>query len=315
MYKIKLLVLLSVFVSLKSLAGTPVPDFEATQISEHIYVIFGPTDRPNPENLGFINNPAIIIGADSAIIIDPGSSLESGRMVLRQLKKLTDKPVTDVFISHIHGDHWLGSQAIREQYPNAKLYAHPEMIRKAKESEAQFWVEILNTLTKGATDGTEAVIPEIPVSNGESYKIAGLTIRVHIMPAAHSFTDAMYEVVEDSVIMTGDNVTYKRMPRFDEGTFLGTIKMADKLLTQNIRSFVPGHGPSGDKKIVESFRNYVVTLYDTVSLLYEEGMSDFEMKEKIVAKLVDYQQWTGFHEQIGRHISLAILEVEKAAFE
>ena len=40
-----------------------------------------------------------------------------------------------------------------------------------------------------------------------------------------------------------------------------------------------------------------------------------EMKEKIVDKLVDYQQWTGFHEQIGRHISLAILEVEKAAFE
>ncbi len=315
MDKLKLIVLLSVFVSVKSMAGMPVPDYKAEQISEHIYVIFGPTDRPNPKNLGFINNPAIIIGADSAIIIDPGSSLESGRMVLRQLKKLTDKPVSHVFISHIHGDHWLGNQAVREQFPNAKLYAHPEMIRKAKESEAKSWVELMNNLTKGATEGTDAVIPEIAVSNGDSFKIAGLTIRVHIMPAAHSFTDAMYEVVEDSVIMTGDNVTYKRMPRFDEGTFRGTIKMTDKLLTQNIRSFVPGHGPSGDKKIVESFRNYVVTLFDTVSLLYEEGMSDFEMKEKIVAKLVDYQQWTGFHEQIGRHISLAILEVEKAAFE
>ena len=91
-----------------------------------------------------MNNPAILMGNSSVIIIDPGSSLESGRMVLRQLKKMTNKPVTLVFNTHVHGDHWLGNQAIREEYPDAKFYAHPEMIRKAKESEAEAWVKMMS---------------------------------------------------------------------------------------------------------------------------------------------------------------------------
>ncbi len=308
-----LMILLAV--SLNSFAGTKVPDFEAQKITDHTYVIFGPTERPKVENLGFMNNPGIIIGNDSVVIIDPGSSQESGRMVLRQVKKLTDKPISHVFNTHIHGDHWLGNQAIRDAYPKAKFYAHPEMIRKAKESEAESWIKLMSQLTEGATDGTTAYIPENALSDGDVIKVAGVTLRVHIMPAVHSYTDAMFEVVEDSVFFTGDNVTYIRLPRFDDGTFRGTIAMADKLIEDNFKHYVPGHGPTGDKKIIESYRTYVVTLYEAVAALYEEGLTDFEMKEQVVAKLAAYHDWPGFKENVGKHISLALLEAEKAAFE
>ncbi len=315
MIKVTLAAVVLFLLSFNAFAGTPVPDYKAEKVSGHTYVIFGPTERPNPENLGFMNNPAIVIGSDSVIIIDPGSSLESGRMVLRQLKKLSSKPVSHVFASHVHGDHWLGNQAIREQYPQAKFYAHPEMIKKAKESEAEAWLTLMSKLTEGATEGTRAIIPENTLTNGQVITVAGLTFKIHIMPAVHSYTDAMIEVVEDSVMFTGDNVTYKRIGRFDDGTFKGTIAMADKTISQDYKHYVPGHGPAGDKAIVEDFRHYVVTLYETVAALYEEGLSDFEMKEQVVAKLAAYKDWSGFEEEIGKHISLAILEAEKAAFE
>ena len=234
---------------LRSMAGTPVPDYKVEQVAEHTYVIIGPTERPNPENLGFMNNPAILMGNSSVIIIDPGSSLESGRMVLRQLKKMTNKPVTLVFNTHVHGDHWLGNQAIREEYPDAKFYAHPEMIRKAKESEAEAWIKTMSDLTNGATDGTRAVIPENELKDGDTVKISGLTVKVHIMPAVHSYTDAMFEIVEDSVMFTGDNVTYKRVARFDDGTFRGTIKMADKLLEGNFSTMCRGMGQPETEKL------------------------------------------------------------------
>ena len=302
-------------VSLPLLAGTPVPDYTADKISEHVYVIHGPTDTPNPENLGFINNPALVIGSDSAMIFDPGSSLESGRMVLRQLKKLTDNPVTHVFNSHIHGDHWLANQAIREVYPDAKYYAHPEMIRRAKESEAENWIRNMLTMTDGATEGTEALIPENELSDGQEITSGGLTVRIHIIPAAHSHTDAMFEVVEDSLLYTGDNVTYHRMPRFDDGTFRGTLAACDHALSLNLRHYVPGHGPTGGAEVVQSFRDYTATLYQMAGELYEEGLTDFEMKPKIVAALKEYQKWASFDEFIGKTVSLAVLEAEKAAFE
>lgn len=296
-------------------AGTPVPDYIADKISEHVYVIHGPTDTPNSKNLGFINNPALVIGSDSAMIFDPGSSLESGRMVLRQLKQLTDKPVTHVFNSHVHGDHWLGNQAIREAYPDASFYAHPEMIKRAKESEAEEWVENMLKLTERATEGTVALIPELELSNGQEISSGNLTVRIHIVPAAHSHTDAMFEIVEDSLLYTGDNVTYLRMPRFDDGTFRGTLAACDHALSLNLKHYVPGHGPTGGPEVVESFRNYVGTLYEMVVELYDEGLADFEMKPKIVEALKEYQSWASFDRFVGRTISLAVLEAEKAAFE
>ena len=306
---------LAATISLHASAGTQVPDYPAEKISEHVHVIHGPTSFPNPDNLGFMNNPAIVISDDAVVILDPGSSLESGRMVMRQVAKLTDKPVTHVINSHVHGDHWLGNQAIREKYPQAKLYAHPEMIKRAKESEARVWVDMMKTLTEGATAGTEAVIPENALEDGQEFKLKGLTLKIHIVPAAHSYTDAMTEVVDDALLYTGDNITYKRLPRFDDGTFRGSIAACDRALELKLKHYVPGHGPSGGPEVVEDFRTYTQVLYESAAEMYEEGLADFEMKGPISEKLAAFHDWSGYDEVLGKTISLAIIEAEKASFE
>jgi hypothetical protein len=43
-------------------------------------------------------------------------------------------------------------------------------------------------------------------------------------------------------------------------------------------------------------------------------MSDFEMKPQVAEALKDYADWSGFDEQIGKHISLAYLQIEEAEF-
>lgn len=308
-------VIVLVVVSMTGFAAPAVPDYPVERVAEHTYVIHGPTERPGPGNLGFMNNPAIVIGEDSVIIIDPGSSLESGRMVLRQVASLTDKPVTHVFNSHVHGDHWLGNVAIREAYPAAKFYAHPEMIRRAREGEATEWIDMLMRMTESATAGTTAVIPEHELADGQQFTIAGLTLRVHIIPAAHSHTDAMFEIVEDSLLYTGDNVTYKRMPNFRHGTFRGSMVAIERALELDLQRYVPGHGPTGGREVVEDFQQFTSVLYDTVSELYEQGLSDFEMKEPVIDKMTAFHDWPEFEELIGRQINIALLEAEKAAFE
>jgi hypothetical protein len=39
------------------------------------------------------------------------------------------------------------------------------------------------------------------------------------------------------------------------------------------------------------------------------------MKDAVVAVLPEYHGWSGFTQEIGRHISLGLLEVEQAEFE
>jgi hypothetical protein len=41
---------------------------------------------------------------------------------------------------------------------------------------------------------------------------------------------------------------------------------------------------------------------------------DFEMKPKVVAELAEYQQWSGFEQQIGPYISQLLTELEEESF-
>jgi glyoxylase-like metal-dependent hydrolase (beta-lactamase superfamily II) len=68
------------------------------------------------------------IDFDCWILLNTGSSYQIGKMMLDKVKAITDKPIFAVFNTHIHGDHWLGNQAIVEQYPSVNIYAHIDMI-------------------------------------------------------------------------------------------------------------------------------------------------------------------------------------------
>lgn len=295
-------------------AGQEIPDYPVQQVSEHVYVIHGPREIPNPENRGFMNNPAFVISAQSVVVVDPGSSVYVGEMVLRQIRKITDKPVSHVVVSHIHGDHWLGSQAIKQAYPQVKIYAHPEMIAEAKGGGAQMWLDFLSRLTDGATDGTQAEIPTEVLQDGQEIAIGGLTLRVYLAEHAHTKTDAMIEVVEDSLMFLGDIGVYQRMGRMDDGTFRGNIAELDRALALELKHYVPGHGPSGGAESGDAFRQYLKIVYEAAVKYSEEGLAPYEIKDKIMPLMDPYRKWPLFEDEFGRQVSLAVLEAEQEAF-
>ncbi|VAW73909.1 MBL-fold metallo-hydrolase superfamily, partial [hydrothermal vent metagenome] len=189
--------------------------FTAEKINDDVYVIHGPRELPNAKNRGFMNNPAFIVADTSVVVIDPGTSHETGAMVLREIKKVTDKPVSHIFNTHIHGDHWLGNDIIQQRFAEVKIIADPRMIKKARSGVAQTWIERMQKMTEGATKGTKIAYPDTPVSGGEQIKVAGKTFAIHSAGIAHSNTDIMVEYVEGSTLFTGDNAAYQRILRMD----------------------------------------------------------------------------------------------------
>lgn len=306
-------ILFLIFFSL-SLSASEIKDYPITKIANNTYVIHGPLEFPSKSNKGFMNNPGFVVTKTGVVAIDPGSSVQVGRMLLRAIKKTTKNPVTHVLNTHVHGDHWLGNQAFAEAYPKAVIMAHPEMIKRAKAGAADSWVTTMYKLTEGESKGTRAVIPSTSVTHKQSFKTGGVEFRIHAPDKAHSFTDIMIEAVEESVVFLGDNVLSKRLPRMDDGTFAGNAAACKLAIDLGAKIYVPGHGKSGDKNVVISFMNYLNIVYGEVSKHYEAGLTDFEMKPKILLKLKDYFDWVGFEHEMGKHVSLAVLEYEKNAF-
>jgi len=259
-------------------------DYAAAKITDRVYVIHGPLGMPSQENQGFANNPAFVLTNAGVVVIDPGSSVQVGEMVLGRIAAVTGAPVIAVFNTHIHGDHWLGNQAIKAAFPKAVIYAHPKMIEQAR---------------AGA---------------GETLKLHNLRFRIYHNDRAHTDTDIMIEVVEDGVLFLGDNVFAGRVGRMDDGNLKGQLAALDAALASKARHFVPGHGRSGGRAVVVDYRNFLTALRAAVRKYYERGLGDFEMKDRVVRDLAAYKDWKNFDAEIGRAIGVVYLQVESEAF-
>jgi glyoxylase-like metal-dependent hydrolase (beta-lactamase superfamily II) len=295
--------------------GPDLPDYPADLVAPNLYVIHGPVDYPNPGNQGFMNNPAFLVAESGVIVVDPGSSVQTGEMVLRQIRKVTDKPLLAVLNTHVHGDHWLGNQAMLAEAPEVPIYAHPKMLEQVARGAGEEWVQRMLNATEGATEGTIAKGPTHALEGNETLSLGGITIKTYYYPHVHSTSDLMFEIPELGVLFLGDNACNRRIVRMDDGSFPGSLAALDGIKRDvAAKILIPGHGLTGDWTIVEDYRAYLAGVYEGVAALYEEGLADFDMKPRIAEQVARFKDWPGFEEELGKHVSLAYLEVEAEAF-
>lgn len=286
--------------------------YPADKIADDVYVVHGPLETPNPGNQGFMNNPGFLITDAGVIVVDPGGSVQTGEMVVKTIAGITDKPIIAVFDTHVHGDHWLGNHGIKNHFPDVKIYAHPNMIENVSKGAGDEWMTMAMRMTEGAVAGTEIVNATIPVDDGDSIKIGGLTFNIYHNGPAHTFTDIMIHVPEKRVMFLGDNASVNRLVR-NEGSVKGNIAALDNAIETQTDMFVPGHGPSS-KDSAEIYANYLKFMYKKVREKYDEGMNNFEIKPAIIASLKPWQNWGDFDRLSGKHIHSIYLEIENDEF-
>ncbi|WP_428088142.1 MBL fold metallo-hydrolase [Candidatus Thioglobus sp.] len=288
--------------------------YKFDNLSHSTYVMHGPLSDPNKQNQGFMNNPGIVVGSNGVIVIDPGSSYQVGQQVINEIKKITDKPVIATFNTHVHGDHWLGNQAILEYYPNTKIYAHPQMIAEAKDGEGDNWVGVMDRLTEGLSQGTVATYPTDSTTHLQEIVLDNETFRIHnnVTGVAHTNTDIMIEHVGSKTLFLGDNNFRHRFGRFDGSSDMhGNIEVLQYAIDLGLDNYVPGHGLSGDaNEAVQPFLTYLRIIKEESKKGYDEDLADYEIKPFADKRLAEYKDWSGYDEQLGQHINKMLLEIE-----
>ncbi|MES9823353.1 MAG: MBL fold metallo-hydrolase [Candidatus Thiodiazotropha endolucinida] len=289
--------------------------FEFTQITEKIYVIYGPFDLPNEHNGGFRNNPVIVLTSDGVVVFDPGGSAWAGEMIVESLKSITSEPVIAIFNSHAHGDHWLGNEGVKRSYPNAVIYCHPLMKSKLKGEEGLFWLNQIEQLTKNTAGGREVIVPGRTLSDGDLIRVGDTQFLIYHPGPAHTDNDIMIEIVGEEALFMGDVVRNGLLGIMEsDASFSGNIAAIDHILSKDLKYYIPGHGLVGDRDMVLSYRGYLDALLKTVRKLYADDLADYEMKPFVTDAVSRYKDWAGFNIRVGAHISRAYLEVEKEDF-
>jgi glyoxylase-like metal-dependent hydrolase (beta-lactamase superfamily II) len=290
----------------------PVGDFSFEAIADNVHVMHGPLSQPNQQNRGFMNNPALIEGKTGLILIDPGSSLQVGDKILEEAAKISTKPVLAVFNSHIHGDHWLGNQAVKRAYPEIDIYAHAKTIAQSQASEGAAWLNLMLERTGGFSRGTEIVPANKAVKHNDRIIIDGEEFIIHSLLPSHTDTDIMIEHVGSRTIFMGDNCFNLRMGRFDNSSsVVGTIAALEYIEARDFVHVVPGHGPSGsEEETLMPYLNYLRKLETVVEEGLAAELEDYEIKAKVLPQFTDVHNWSEFDLQFGPNLNRMYLELE-----
>jgi glyoxylase-like metal-dependent hydrolase (beta-lactamase superfamily II) len=298
--------------------GPPVADIPAQKLSPHVWMIYSPDGFPTPENRGMMANVIFVVTTAGVVVIDSGASLQIGQMAIRMIRKVTDKPVVAVFNSHYHGDHWLGNHAFVKTYGDKlPIYALPSTIEKLKGAEGNLWRSLMERWTNQSTLGTQVVLPNSPVQQGQAIQIGDVTFRMHHYGTAHTPSDLCVEVVQDKVTAVGDIAMTNRIANMDEGSYLGTFKYYKSLeAATGQQLWVPGHGQARPD-LLKTYGEFMAGIWEPCLKAVEDGKTEAEaraavMKDPRVAARAKSMQ--GFDGNIGKYVSLAYLEAEKVAF-
>ncbi|MEW5972764.1 MAG: MBL fold metallo-hydrolase [Pseudomonadota bacterium] len=296
--------------------GPKVPDIAAKKLSDHVYVVIAPDGFPNPKNQGMMSNVTFVVTQKGVVILDSGASVQIGEMVLRQIRKVTDKPVIAVFNSHYHGDHWLGNHAFVAAYKDIPVYAHPLTTSAIKTGQGEYWQHLMERSTDNATLGTIVTPPNKEVKHGDEIKFGDVTIRCHHYGKAHTPSDISFEVVEDRIVHVGDVAMDRRIAFMEDGSYLGTFKTFDELEKIKPKLWLPGHGQPGPD-VLKNNRELFDGIYGACVEAVKQGKPLEEAKAMVLAD-PRVKKWApqtkGFNENIGSYTSLAYVEAEQANF-
>src|SRR5467141_5447476 len=101
-------------------------------------------------------NSVIIEGTHEVMLVDAQLTKTNAERVLEEIKE-TKKPLSIVYITHAHADHFLGLEVFKEAYPRVRIIATSavaDRINKVYQEKIDKWKTILGS---GATSHSVAI--------------------------------------------------------------------------------------------------------------------------------------------------------------
>jgi glyoxylase-like metal-dependent hydrolase (beta-lactamase superfamily II) len=104
----------------------------------------------------FWTNSVIIEGTHEVMLVDAQLTKTNAERVLQEIKK-TKKPLSIIYLTHEHADHFLGLEVFKEAYPRVRIIANSavvDRINKVYREKIDKWKTILGS---GATSQVVAI--------------------------------------------------------------------------------------------------------------------------------------------------------------
>jgi len=191
----------------------------------------------------FWTNSVIIEGVHEVMLVDAQLTKTSAEKVLQEIKE-TKKPLSIIYITHEHADHFLGLEVFKEVYPRVRIIANSavvDRINKVYQEKIDKWEKILGS---GATSHVVAV----EKFDGDVIKFESSKIEVLKNIQGDTDENSMLWIPGQRILITGD-VSFNNMHVYTaetdskaRGKWLNSL---NKIRALKPLVVIPGHSKVG----------------------------------------------------------------------
>jgi glyoxylase-like metal-dependent hydrolase (beta-lactamase superfamily II) len=234
-------------------------------------------------------NSGIIIGDDSVMVIDAQATPVMAIEVIERVRKVTDKPVKYVLLSHYHAVRVLGASA----YMDADIIASDatrdlivERGQQDKDSEIGRFPRLFQAVESipGLTWPTITFPKQMTLWLGER------EVRIMHLGRGHTAGDTVAYVPDANVVFSGDLVEYHSACYCGDAHFTDWPATLDNLAKFKADALVPGRGaalgsPQKVAEGIEMTRDFLSTLYGSAKDSVAKGLTlkqAFEAARKVM---------------------------------
>jgi glyoxylase-like metal-dependent hydrolase (beta-lactamase superfamily II) len=230
----------------------------------------------------FWTNSVIIEGAHEVMLVDAQLTKTNAERVLREIRE-TKKPLSIIYITHEHADHFLGLQVFSEAYPGVRILANTvvtDRINKVYQEKVDKWQKIL---------GSGATSRPVAIEKFDGDFIEFENSRIELLKDVQGDTDenTMLWIPTQRILITGD-VLFNNMHLYTAETdsnarakWLNSIKEIRELKPSVV---IPGHSkidaPLDASSAINFTESYLLAFEETLKKAQDPDSLTNAMKER-----------------------------------
>jgi len=191
----------------------------------------------------FWANSVIIEGTYEVMLVDAQLTKTSAEKVLQEIRE-TKKPLSIIYITHEHADHFLGLEVFKDAYPGVRIIANSavtDRINKVYQEKIDKWKKILGS---GATSQVVA----IEKFDGNFIEFEGSRIEVLREVQGDTDENTMLWIPGQRILISGD-VLFNNMHVYTAETDSKArekwLNSLSKIRTLKPSLVIPGHSKVG----------------------------------------------------------------------
>src|SRR4051794_14413833 len=225
-------------------------------------------------------NVSVVRGSSGLLVVDTHASAQAAREVVEDVRALGAGEVVAVVNTHEHFDHTFGNGTFRAAYGAVPIHAHEVAAERTVASGERIKrlydePEDVGDPHREEVQETEIVPADRTFSSAVALDLGDRMVELVHPGRGHTAGDLVVRLPDADVVLAGDLVEESAPPGFGDDShpmeWPLTLDIVLGLLTPS-SVVVPGHGAPVDRDFVETQRNEIGIVAETVRDLATRGV-------------------------------------------